>query len=418
MNTAISVAALTNPLAKNTRILRKPKHTFSIRQKPFEITPILIAPVLPGETMTSALYQSRAVSDPIANPLIGWWLEYYFFYVKLRDLDARDTITEVMLDPAATMASLNVAADNPSTYAKTGNPDFVELCRRRVVAEYFRDEGEAWNVPAGMSGNIPLMKAVPKGANWMDSIMRDATVKTANDLQNPHDTVDLSQYQLAYDRMRTMRMIDMTFDEWLGTFGVSVRTDEQQHIPELLRYYRAWTYPANTVDPTTGVPSSACSWAVSDTLEKDRFFREPGFIVGYSVARPKLYLSGQTMAAANLLNTAEAWLPPMLRDQGWSSIVKVASNAGLLGGQGASPANDFWVDLRDLWLYGDQFTNHDISAAGNSSVPLPAANLQKEYVTTAMTTALFTTAAKNMVRQDGVIDFKIKGHPTTGTDLT
>jgi len=31
------------------------------------------------------LIQSRVVTDPLQNSLIGWWQEYYIFYVKHRD---------------------------------------------------------------------------------------------------------------------------------------------------------------------------------------------------------------------------------------------------------------------------------------------------------------------------------------------
>ena len=64
------VEGLNQPTVR--RKLRSPKHPFSVRAKPFEICPFLIAPVLPGETMTNALLQSRVVSDPIAHPLIGF----------------------------------------------------------------------------------------------------------------------------------------------------------------------------------------------------------------------------------------------------------------------------------------------------------------------------------------------------------
>ena len=87
---------------------RRPVHTFQVRHRPWQIQPMVIAPVLPGETLENALVQARVVTDPIANPLIGWWIEYYFFYVKHRDLDARDTLTSMMLTDAST-ASLNSA---------------------------------------------------------------------------------------------------------------------------------------------------------------------------------------------------------------------------------------------------------------------------------------------------------------------
>ena len=63
------------------RKMRRPRHDFNVRHMPFCITPFAIAPVLPGETLKDGNLQSRAVVDPIKNPLIGWWLEHYVFYV-------------------------------------------------------------------------------------------------------------------------------------------------------------------------------------------------------------------------------------------------------------------------------------------------------------------------------------------------
>ena len=83
MNNVLAMA----PARRTGRVTRGPRHSFNLRHRPFQIQPFLLAPVLPGETMKSLLLQSRAVTSPISNPLVGWWLEYYVFYVKHRDLD-------------------------------------------------------------------------------------------------------------------------------------------------------------------------------------------------------------------------------------------------------------------------------------------------------------------------------------------
>lgn len=421
MRSAYPVATVVQQ-STTSRRNRYPKHNFQIRHAPWAIQPFMIAPVIPGETLTRALYQSRCVTDPIKNPLIGWWTEYYFFYVKLRDLHERDTLTEMMLDPTQSVAALNSAA-NVSTYHSATAPDFVSMCLRRVVEEYFRDEGEAYDAGGpGVIGGLPIAKAVGPRANWMDSVALDTALaaKADNDLQNPNHPSDdgLLQYQQAYERMRAMRMVDMTFDEWLETFGVRVRTDEQQHIPELLRYHREWSYPANTVEPTTGVPSSAVSWAVSDRIDKDRYFREPGFILGVTIARPKIYFSGQKSTAVELMAKPEAWMPALLGDNPWTSLQKVVATDGPLRGLGASPANDYWVDLRDLFLYGDQFLNFALTETDAGLVALPRAGMQKHYVLASDREALFANATKQLVRQDGVVDLTIKGPPLTTVDHT
>lgn len=421
MRSAYPVATVVQQ-ATTSRRNRYPKHSFQVRHAPWTIQPFCIAPVIPGETLTRAMYQSRVVTDPIKNPLIGWWTEYYWFYVKLRDLNERDILTEMMLDPAQSVAALNSAA-NVATYHSASAPDFVAMCLRRVVEEYFRDEGEPYDAGGpGVIGGMPIAKCVGPRSNWMDSVALDTALaaKADNDLQNPNHDGDngMAQYQAAYDRMRQMRMIDMTFDEWLETFGVRVRTDEQQHIPELIRYHREWSYPANTVEPTTGVPSSAVSWAVSDRIDKDRYFREPGFILGVTVARPKIYFSNQKSAAVELMAKPEAWMPALLSEEPWTSLQKVVATDGPLRGLGASPANDYWVDLRDLFLYGDQFLNFALTETDAGLVALPKAGMQKHYALAADREALFAAASKSLVRQDGVVDFVIKGPPLTTIDHT
>ena len=70
------------PVGQVSRKSRRPSHPFQLRHMPWQIQPFLIAPVLPGETLKNILLQSRAVTKPIKNGIVGWWMEYHFFYVK------------------------------------------------------------------------------------------------------------------------------------------------------------------------------------------------------------------------------------------------------------------------------------------------------------------------------------------------
>ena len=87
------------------RVNRKPVHNFYLETRPFQIQPMLLAPVLAGETLSNLLLQSRVVTSPLKNPLIGWWKEYYFFYVKLRDMVFRDDFMDMLIDPGKSMAA-------------------------------------------------------------------------------------------------------------------------------------------------------------------------------------------------------------------------------------------------------------------------------------------------------------------------
>lgn len=83
--------AVVNQVQKQGRVTRKPVHNFNVETRPFQIQPVMIAPVLAGETLNNLLLQSRVVTMPLKNPLIGWWKEYYFFYVKLRTWSSETT---------------------------------------------------------------------------------------------------------------------------------------------------------------------------------------------------------------------------------------------------------------------------------------------------------------------------------------
>ena len=135
------------------RVARRPVHNFQLRTRPWQIQPFFIAPVLPGETMKNLSLQSRVRTDPVKNGFIGWWNEYYLFYVKLRDLDGRADFENMILTPGYSLASYNFAA-NASYYHAGPGISWVRECLKRVTSEYFRDEGEAWD--AALVGGLPL----------------------------------------------------------------------------------------------------------------------------------------------------------------------------------------------------------------------------------------------------------------------
>lgn len=388
-------------LPAQQRRKRLPKHRFNIQNRPWAITPCMIAPVLPGETLENALFQARVVTDPIDDKLIGWYCEYYLFYVKHRDLDARDTLVDMHLQ-GASIAALNSGA-LVDTYHYADSVDWVSLCLKRVTEEYFRNEGEAWN--AHMIGNLPAA-SILQDSMW-DSITEDTTPAAANPLQDPEDMTVLSAYQEHYAQMVAMRMTDMSFEDYLKTFGVKgVRENEDLHKPELLRYVRDWSYPTNHVEPTTGVPTSAVSWAIAERADKSRFFKEPGFLFAVTVCRPKVYLKNQRGAGVHMLDSAAAWLPAILRQDPYTSLKHYDATAAIAGPLGVA-TDGYWIDVRDLYMYGDQFVNYAIANVPNG-VALPTAALQRRYATATEADALFAGTDK-AIRQDGVFSLQIMG---------
>ena len=390
------------------RKTRRPTHSFQIRSRPWQVQPFLIAPVLPGETMKNLLLQARVVSDPVVHPLVGWWTEFYFFYVKLRDLADRDVITDMLVT-----GQVDQMANHPADVKRYHHDgyDYVGACLDSVVTAYFRDEGDE---PSDyMIDGLPAAQIGVQ--SWMDSALLDSSVRQPGETWPgegrvlPDGYEQFSDQYAHWEAMRSMALTTVDFEDWLRTFGVKVPKAEQTdpHIPELLRYVRDWTYPSNTVDPATGAPTSALSWSVAERADKDRFFAEPGFVFGCSVTRPKVYYGKQRGNLSSHLNTPFSWLPAVLQSQPYTSLMKIAQTQGPLEGIG----EDYWIDVRDLFMHGDQFVNFARDGGDGSFVALPDANIQKKFPSEADALGLFkdqgVNAVRNLIRMDGRVDINI-----------
>ena len=105
-----------------------------------------------------------------------------------------------------------------------------------------------------------------------------------------------------------------------------------------------------------------------------------------------------------LLDDAYAWLPAILRDDPMTSV-RAVTPAGMVPSATANQA----VDLRDLFLYGDQFLNYTIAQAGDgSSVALPTGTNWR-YPTEAMAKLFFLSPTPTGVEQDGIVRLSILG---------
>jgi hypothetical protein len=225
---------------------------------------------------------------------------------------------------------------------------------------------------------------------------------------------EISRYMEIYEFNRMSGLTDMTYEDFLKTYGVHLPEKENPHKPELIRYVKEWTYPTNTVDPTDGTPSSACSWSIREKADKARYFAEPGFIFGVTLTRPKIYVGNATSAAVMSMNDAKSWLPAVLADDPWTSMRKHEA----LDGPIPVTAEEYWWDIKDLFLYGDQYINFDGSADktyNKMNVP-DAALSNKQYPSLSKVDDLFIDEADvsglTKVRQDGVVSLTILGKQT------
>jgi len=400
-------------LPSQQRRARKPKHAFKLKHRPYQVQPFAIAPVLPGETMTSATIQARAKTSPLASDvdLTGWWLEHYLFYVKLTDLVGRDDFMDMLLDASKDMSSHETAAD-VQTYHSGNGIDWLSLCMDRCIDEYFRDEGDGTVTFDG----LPQAQIV--GESWLDSAKLETDTET-HDHQFPGDdpvvpdnySGDFGTHYTQWEHMRAMNLTAATFEDWGAQFGIKTDTKpaRKDYRPELLRYSRDWQYPSTVVH--SGATTSACVWSVVERADKKRLFKEPGFVVGFTVARPKVYLSTQRGTGASMMTDAYAWLPAVLREQAFTSLKKFTVATGGSGPLTDTPSGDYWVDIRDLLIYGDQFANFDVSATPAGFVALPTAAMQKKYATETNIDALFDDALGGFkhIHQDGILQLDILG---------
>lgn len=400
---------------RSKRRIRRPQHSFHLRTRPWIIQPSMIAPVLPGETLRNLLLQCRCVSDPIDNPLIGWWHEHYVFYVKLRDLDDRATFESMLLDPEYSTAGLNEAASTDYYHGDTGI-NYAKKCLKRVVEDYFRVEGETWDgytissMPVAGINRDSGLDSLVSDTNYLANQSEEETITVGGDdsftATEVHDLMQKWYWQ------REMGLIkpELSFESWAEA-NYGVRTPAADNIedlykPELVRFVRNWTYPTNTISPTDGTPSSAVSWAINERADKDRFFTEPGFVFAVTVTRPKVYLSKQVGSLHLLMSDAKSWLPGLLNDvDPFMGFKKTAALDGVI----PTSTDAYWIDIKDLLEYGDQFINFALTATDAGLVALPTSALQKRYPASTDADNLFKTktAGTGKIKMDGVYTMMI-----------
>lgn len=391
------------------RVPRYPKHPFYVTQYPYELTPFFVAPVLAGETLNSLLLQARTVTTTLKNKLIGHHLEHYFFYVKLRDLaDSADIVNMLINDGT----SVNTAAGDSAYYnVKTGAVDWLKMCTDKVVEHYFRDQDDTGSHVGSVTGLPMVMWDNKKGI--AESLIADAVIET--------DTITTSapfgEHEAEWNTwtfMRQAQLTEMTFEDYLGTFGIRSKKEELSQ-PELIRFTKNWTYPTNTVDGSGNINTQA-SWSIQERADKQRFFKEPGFLVGYTVLRPKLYMLHQKQAAISLLNTNLAWLPATMKDQVYSSLRQFQANSAASPFTAAGTPSvgeldsdlKYWVDMRDIFVFGDQFSNVTLADTMNAVRAQDLTGFHnKKYPQSAALQNLGVSALT--ATSDGVVNLNIMG---------
>jgi len=407
------------------RVGRYPKHPFTLTaERPFIITPMMIAPVLPGDSLATFYMEARSITDPVVNPIIGWKKEYFFYYVKMSDL-LNDAIKDMFVDPdnVDLRATYGVGANDAPFFTAKGDVPWAKWCYQRIVEAYFRDDGEVYT-DQNVGG---LAVAQIKDILWMDSLTDESEFPEGDDIADATTMQDLQALRNAFDMLQTMGLAQMTYEDYLKMSGVPVPESARVGRPEELFHFSSWQYPANTIDPSNGTPRSAVSWLFKETERKAKQFREPGFIMGLTLTRPKVYMGGQYGNASAALSRAWDWIPAYLPDDGSMNPTRLknyAAGTGPLGdrsGTSGGIESEYWFDTADVFVHGDQWRDVVLD---NIMTPVPAHHiinrpswgggedaLALRYLTDATLKAFFVDSAgtKYNIRSDGVVNLGLKG---------
>lgn len=329
--------------------------------------------------------------------------------MKFTDLvDQADALTGMLLSQtnAAHTGAGTYYDANTAFYHRAGYPNFAKMAYDRVVETKFRDKNEGLVVAS--EAHSSYYRAKFRDHGLFDSIVPEAF--DDGPLAPTGDTTmdAWQQAQDLYDYLVATNLTDMSYEDWCKAYGVNI-PKAQLHEPEVLATWKEWSYPSNTIDPATGAPSSAVSFVVRKNVAARKFFTEPGFLIGIHVLRPKLYFKDQVQSGTDYLNTAMSWLPAVLLDNPATSIRKFEDQELLA----SVPGGEFMVDMRDVFVHGDQFSNLG-SGVPTNFVNMAAASLY-QYPANGDLYDLFVTDEMTMC--DGFLNLDIVGRQRDMTTL-
>lgn len=398
------------------RVGRHPRHLFNVRGMPLTAVPFMIAPVMTGETLKNIYFESRVVTDPILNPIIGWKHQYFFYFVSMTDLLV-DAMREMFVDPTNTdiAATQGNAANDTFYYTGKGGVPYAKLGVKKIIEHYFRAEDETADAFKTAAGDQYIVQF--QQDNFLDSLTDKDAMPEGAAIAGATDAGDLQRLMLAFEQLRGLGVANMSYEDWLRSNGIHVPEEAEKGRPTELGYFADFQYPSNTIDPATGTPSSAVSWVFKNGNSEKKFFREPGFIIGLSVTRPKVYWGGVAGNAAAFLTRAWDWSPNYLWGNPETTLKNFPTDTGPLGDRTVAE-DGYFLDMRDVFLYGDQWQNVTpfnpapaaVGAQHLMSGP-DGATFNWRYPTEAECKSFFKDAANAFyVRQDGYVNLSVDGY--------
>lgn len=389
------------------RMDRRPNFPIAGTLKPFGLYPLMCHPVLPGETIENFNSKIRVLSKPIKHPLAGAWLETWLVYVKFTDLDR--SLGEMFISDNVATIGYTASADNERYFVKAGQIDWLRLCTERFHEAYFRDQDE----PLRKIDGVPKVKL--NAVSWYQNMIFKPT---EHDAALPTQTGEVMEHLTGYQMMQQMSMSELSYEKYLEQFGVSsIATNLGD--PEILRYTRSWTVPNNTVEPSTGLPSSAWIWSDEIKMDKAKRFSEPGFVLHFASVRPKMFQANLGASMVGNLWGFSDWFPVYNLEDPSGGIKDLKGDDAVFDGAGGTSAEDLIYDHRDLLSHGEQFINNThnpydlpLSTGLNVAASNDYPDLRGHYANSVDIDALFLgdSGDEKKLFYEGISSARIRGH--------
>lgn len=404
------------------RNARRPRHDWFVRFKPHQYQPVFCVPVGAGDSLKKLRFEARVLTDPLIGQVSGWWAELFVFYVRMSTLDEADAARRLVTTRDDNLDGLITAAQSPNwTFHSGDGPDWLFMASKPILRTYFRRDDEDWN--AVTIDGVPSVAV--HGKTWMDALVPTASI--SGDLETSDDYE--ARWE-AYQDMRKQGLPDLSFPEFLRSQGIAVPDQldepvEQFRRPELIRFVRQFTYPANTINPSSaGQQVSAASWVLAERLDRPIFCDEPGFLVGVQVVRPKWYRTGQTGHASAYLRDARSWIPQELLDAPQESLLTYVSDTpgtNPVAGGSLDVDYDYTVDANGIFVLGDTFMRDTTGFAPELALPATGdSDLNCIYPDLTSVNALFAVQPDNggdglrSVMSDGTCTLTLTGRRAIG----
>lgn len=388
-----------------TRKNRQPVFPLAGTMKPYGLYPLMIHPVLPGETLQSVSTKLSLVSLPIKHPLMGAWFETWTCYVKFTDLD-RD-LGQMFVSDSYSTTGWTQGSSSSRYFTKSGQIAWVQKCAERIHDAYFVHDNET---PRTIDG---VRQVKLNNRSWYQNMIFEPAASAVPTTDASDTYADLQGWMM----LQQMNMTELTYEKYLETYGARpARLSEGD--PEILRFSRSWTKPVNVIDPTDGTPASAWVWNDEIKADKPKRFNEPGFVIQLATVRPKMFQKYLDYSMVGNLWGFSDWYPSYTLDDPTSSVKTINTADPVFNASHRTDAGelDMKYDHKDLLNHGEQFINdstHPYTLYTSTYMQAQDAStpeaLRGEYCYSSDVDNMFVGADKRMY-YDGITMLNISGH--------